>query len=176
MDDLGDEHVLVATGLGQWEDGLPPSSAVRTAHLCAAKRCPRAPDAQEEKVKRGSEDEFALAFARIENHYFVNGGFFPSDQFLLENVYRIRQIPCVIVQGRCVPPPHSHPFLPLALTRARCPNSYDVVCPMRSAWDLHRAWPEAELKVVTAGHAASEPGILSELVKATDKMRRVPLQ
>lgn len=91
--------------------------------------------------------EFAAAFARIECHYFVNGGFFePADQ-LLRNVDRIRQIPAVIVQGR-----------------------YDVVCPMISAWELHQAWPEAEFIVVPdAGHSVTEPGITDELIKATDR-------
>ena len=94
-------------------------------------------------------DEFALAFARIESHYFVNRGFFTVDDQLLRNVDKIRRIPGVIVQGR-----------------------YDVVCPLRSAWDLHRAWPEAELRVVAdAGHSAFEPGITDELVRATDKFR-----
>ena len=98
-------------------------------------------------VSRFGEDRFAEAFARIECHYFVNGGFFESDNWLLENVHRLKGVPGVIVQGR-----------------------YDVVCPMKSAWDLHRAWPEAELHVVAdAGHAASEPGILSRLVEATDR-------
>ncbi|HUR40285.1 MAG TPA: prolyl aminopeptidase [Verrucomicrobiae bacterium] len=101
----------------------------------------------EDLVRRFGEDKFAEAFARIECHYFVNGGFFESPDWLLENVGRIRKIPAVIVQGR-----------------------YDVVCPIRSAWDLHRAWPEAELQIVAdAGHAASEPGILRRLVEATDR-------
>ncbi len=101
-------------------------------------------------VARFGEDRFAEAFARIECHYFVNKGFFDSDNWLLENVHRIRHIPGVIVQGR-----------------------YDVVCPMKSAWDLHRAWPEATLHIVPdAGHAASEPGILSRLVEATDAFAR----
>jgi proline iminopeptidase len=101
----------------------------------------------EDMVKRFGEDTFAEAFARIECHYFVNGGFFDSTNWLLENVGRIRNIPGVIIQGR-----------------------YDVVCPIRSAWDLHRAWPEAELQIVPdAGHAASEPGILRRLVEATDR-------
>ncbi len=92
-------------------------------------------------------DEFALAFARIECHYFVHGGFFEDDGQLLRDVARIRDIPAVIVQGR-----------------------YDVVCPMRSAWDLHRAWPQAELIVVNdAGHSAFEPGIASALLDATDR-------
>jgi proline iminopeptidase len=91
--------------------------------------------------------EFAIAFARIEAHYFVHGGFMTSDSQLLDNVEKIRHIPTVIVQGR-----------------------YDVVCPMRSAWDLHRAWPEAELIIVDdAGHSALEPGITHELVRATER-------
>jgi proline iminopeptidase len=95
-------------------------------------------------------DEFALAAARIETHYFVNGGFFDGDDQLLRNVDKIRRIPGVIVQGR-----------------------YDVSCPLRSAWDLHRAWPEAELRIVAdAGHSAFETGITDELVRATDKFRR----
>jgi proline iminopeptidase len=96
-----------------------------------------------------SQDEFALAFARIECHYFVNNIFMPSENYLLENVQRIRHIPTVIVQGR-----------------------YDVVCPMMSAWDLHRAFPEAEFHIVPdAGHSALEKGISSALVEATDKFR-----
>jgi proline iminopeptidase len=101
-------------------------------------------------IASSAEDEFALAFARIECHYFVNGGFFEHDDQLLRNVDRVRAIPTVIVQGR-----------------------YDVVCPMRSAWDLHRAWPEADLRVVQdAGHSAFEPGILHELLGATDRFGR----
>jgi proline iminopeptidase len=100
-------------------------------------------------IASSGEDEFALAFARIECHYFVNGGFFEHDDQLLRNVDRIRHIPTTIVQGR-----------------------YDVVCPIRSAWDLHRAWPEAELRIVQdAGHSAFEPGITHELLEATDRFR-----
>ena len=100
-------------------------------------------------IQSSGEDEFALAFARIECHYFVHGGFFEHDDQLLRNVERIRNIPAVIVQGR-----------------------YDGVCPMRSAWDLHRAWPEADLRIVQdAGHSAFEPGNISELIKATDRFR-----
>lgn len=91
-------------------------------------------------------EAFALAFARIECHYFVHAGFFERDGQLLHNIPRIRHIPAVIVQGR-----------------------YDVVCPPRSAWDLHRAWPEARLRIVAdAGHAAFEPGITHALIEATD--------
>jgi proline iminopeptidase len=93
------------------------------------------------------EDQFADAFARIECHYFINKGFFDQDDQLLANVERIRQIPAVIVQGR-----------------------YDVVCPMRSAWDLHQVWPEANLIVIPdAGHSMSEPGIQKALIEATDR-------
>ncbi len=97
-------------------------------------------------IQRFGIERFAEAFARIECHYFVNGGFFDCDGWLLDNAQRIRSIPSVIVQGR-----------------------YDVVCPIRSAWDLHRAWPEAELHIIAnAGHAASEDGILKQLIAATD--------
>ena len=102
-----------------------------------------------EQIKGNAVDEFALAFARIECHYFVHGGFFEADDQLLRNASRLKDIPAVIVQGR-----------------------YDVVCPTRSAWDLHRAWPEADLRIVAdAGHSAFEPGITDELVRATDRFR-----
>jgi proline iminopeptidase len=95
------------------------------------------------------EAEFALAFARIECHYFMHNAFFDTDNYLIENVGKIRHIPTVIVQGR-----------------------YDVVCPMMSAWELHRAWPEADLHVTPdAGHSALEPGNVSALVEATDRFR-----
>ena len=100
-------------------------------------------------IASSGEDQFALAFARIECHYFVNGGFFAENDQLLRNAHRLRAIPSVIVQGR-----------------------YDVCCPMRSAWDLHRAWPEADLRIVAdAGHSAFEPGITHELISATDRFR-----
>ncbi|CAL4894326.1 unnamed protein product [Urochloa decumbens] len=102
-----------------------------------------------DNVKRGEDDKFSLAFARIENHYFVNKGFLSSDSYLLDNVDKIRHIKAFIVQGR-----------------------YDVCCPMMSAWDLHKAWPEAEFKVVPdAGHSANEVGIAAELRSATEKLR-----
>lgn len=92
---------------------------------------------------------FAEAFARIECHYFINGGFMESDGWLLDNVDRLRHIPGVIVQGR-----------------------YDMATPVISAWDLHKAWPEADFRLVPdAGHAFSEPGILHELIEATDRFR-----
>ncbi|MCB1623096.1 MAG: prolyl aminopeptidase [Pseudomonadales bacterium] len=98
-------------------------------------------------VSKFDDSGFAAAFARIECHYFVNKGFLEHDDQLLRNSSRIRHIPGVIVQGR-----------------------YDVVCPLRSAWDLHRAWPEADLRIVAAaGHSAFEPGITRELLAATDR-------
>ena len=101
-------------------------------------------------IESSAQDEFALAFARIECHYFVHGGFLEHDDQLLRNIGRIRHIPAVIVQGR-----------------------YDVVCPLRSAWDLHRAWPEADLRIVqSAGHSAFEPGNQHQLLEATDRFGR----
>ncbi len=97
------------------------------------------------------EDEFALAFARIEAHYFVHSGFLDSDDQLLRNVGCIRAIPGVIVQGR-----------------------YDVVCPMESAWTLHRAWPEADLVIIPdSGHSAFDPPNTRALVAATDRFCRL---
>jgi proline iminopeptidase len=99
------------------------------------------------------ETQFADAFARIECHYFVNKGFFETEDQLLKNCARIRHLPTVIVQGR-----------------------YDVVCPMASAWDLHRALPEAELVIVPdAGHSMTEPGIRSALIEATDRFGRLEI-
>jgi proline iminopeptidase len=98
-------------------------------------------------VAKFQEDDYAAAFARIECHYFINNGFFKTDGHLIDNVGQIRKIPAVIVQGR-----------------------YDVVCPMKSAWDLHCAWPEADLRITPdAGHSAFEPGNIHELVSATDR-------
>jgi proline iminopeptidase len=102
-----------------------------------------------EVIARSSGAEFSLARSRIECHYFVNHAFFEHDGELLANIGRIRHIPTVIVQGR-----------------------YDIVCPMASAWALHRAFPEADLRIVPdAGHSASEPGTVHELIEATDRFR-----
>ena len=92
----------------------------------------------------------ALAMARIECHYFMNDGFFNDDNQILNNIDRIRHIPCVIVQGR-----------------------YDVVCPPRTAWDLHKAWPEADYQLIPdAGHSAFDPSNAKALVAATDRFAR----
>lgn len=93
------------------------------------------------------EDTFALAFGRIECHYFVNKGFFESDDQLLAGTHLIRNIPGAIIQGR-----------------------YDVVTPMETAWALHKAWPEAAFEIVPdAGHTGTEPGITDAMIRATDR-------
>ncbi len=98
-------------------------------------------------VERFDDGHFALAFARIECHYFLNNMFFAEDAWLLHHVDRIRHIPAVIAHGR-----------------------YDTCCSISNAWTLHKAWPEAELVVVPdAGHSAGEPGLARALVAATDK-------
>ncbi|MGD9866366.1 MAG: prolyl aminopeptidase [Hyphomicrobiales bacterium] len=97
------------------------------------------------RVRRFDDPYYALAFARIECHYFINSGFFERDGQLLEDAHRLKGIPGVIVHGR-----------------------YDVVTPARNAWDLSRAWPDGDLRIVPdAGHAMTEPGIVHELVSAT---------
>lgn len=106
------------------------------------------PDPAREQAFTGQE--FALALARIEAHYFANGGFFERENQLIEGVGRLEGIPGVIVQGR-----------------------YDVVCPATTAWELSRAWPSARLEIVgDAGHSAFEPGIAHALVTATDNFLR----
>lgn len=102
---------------------------------------------ESDMVTRFGEDDFADAFARIECHYFTNKGFFSEDNYLLNNIDKIRHIPTVIVQGR-----------------------YDVVCPAESAWELHRAFPEAEFHLIAdAGHSLSEKGITDKIIEYTDK-------
>jgi proline iminopeptidase len=104
----------------------------------------RGPEARPSKF---NEIDFAIAFARIECHFFVNGGFFDSPDWLVQNAARLKDIPGWIVQGR-----------------------FDVVTPMESAWRLKSAWPNARFEVVwDAGHASTEPGIVDALVRATDQ-------
>ncbi|KQW72145.1 proline iminopeptidase [Phenylobacterium sp. Root77] len=104
----------------------------------------RGPEARPSKF---NEIDFAIAFARIECHFFANGGFFKEDNWILNNIDKIRGIPGWIVQGR-----------------------FDVVTPMDSAWRLKTAWPEANFDIVwDAGHASTEPGIVDGLVRATDQ-------
>ena len=91
----------------------------------------------------------ALSLARIESHYFMNGSFFPSENYILENVDKIRHIPTWIVQGR-----------------------YDVVCPMVSAWELHKAFPESKLIVTPdSGHSVSEKGNTAALVGIMEELK-----
>jgi proline iminopeptidase len=95
------------------------------------------------------DEHYAFAFARIENHYFVNGGWFEDGQ-LIHNAHRLKGIPGVIIQGR-----------------------YDIATPPKTAWELHKAWPEATfIMVPDAGHAVSEPGITHHLIEATDAFAR----
>lgn len=102
-----------------------------------------------ERVAEFGQERFALAFARIECHYFANGGFFREDGQLIKEAYKLAGIPGVIIQGR-----------------------YDVVTPMETAWLLHKAWPGAQFVIVhDAGHATTEPGIAHAMVEATDRFR-----
>ncbi len=97
-------------------------------------------------VVEGGTDEQYLAFARIENHYFVNGGFFERPNQLIEDAHKIVHIPTIIIHGR-----------------------YDVICPVRNAWELHAALPNSELHIIPdAGHSMAEPGITDALIAATD--------
>ncbi|PFH47956.1 hypothetical protein AMATHDRAFT_66482 [Amanita thiersii Skay4041] len=101
-----------------------------------------------EQIAHADDDKFALAFARIENHYFVNEGFMRDGQLLeKQSIDKIRNIPTIVIQGR-----------------------YDVVCPPTTAWALKRVFPELTLNIVPdAGHSAREPGIAKLLIEATDK-------
>ncbi|NYT64108.1 prolyl aminopeptidase [Alcaligenaceae bacterium] len=124
-------QLAAAQAWTQWESHtitLLPSAAHQQAHAA---------------------DDAALAFARIENHYFMNQGFMEEGQ-LLRNAHLLHGIPGVIIQGR-----------------------YDACTPAKTAWDLHNAWPQAEFHLVDdAGHAFDEPGILAKLLAATDKFSR----
>ena len=94
-----------------------------------------------------SDEKFAEAFARIECHYFMNNCWFDSDNYLIKNIDKIRNIPAVIVHGR-----------------------YDIICPVVQAWDLHKAWPEADFHIIPdAGHSIYEEGIKNKLIEYTDK-------
>lgn len=108
----------------------------------------RGPEARPSKF---NEIDFAIAFARIECHFFVNGGFFPQKDWIVANADKLANIPGWIVQGR-----------------------FDVVTPMESAWRLKTAWPGARFEVVwDAGHASTEPGIVDGLIRATEQALKV---
>jgi proline iminopeptidase len=101
-----------------------------------------------ERIRAFGADNYAIAFARIECHYFFHGGFLKSDDQLLADAHRLAAIPGIIVHGR-----------------------YDVVTPLANAWDLRRVWPQVDLRIVPdAGHAMTEPGNIHELVSATRRM------
>jgi proline iminopeptidase len=104
-----------------------------------------------EFVNYFTESNHADAVARIECHYFKNKAFFKTDNQLIEEAYKIKDIPTIIIHGR-----------------------YDVICPVKNAWDLSKALPKAELKIIpNAGHSASEPGILDALISATDQFGKL---
>jgi len=105
---------------------------------------------QDQKAMQDFEDpQRALAFARIECHYFVNSAFMPSDTYLLEKAKTIQHIPTRIVQGR-----------------------YDIVCPIQTAWELSKAMPQADLRIIQdAGHSMTEPGTMRELLRATEDFK-----
>ncbi|BCH53829.1 prolyl aminopeptidase [Agrobacterium vitis] len=102
------------------------------------------PDIQQ--IENFGEDHYAIAFARLENHFFMNRIWMEDGQ-LLRDAHKLKGIPGVIVHGR-----------------------YDMPCPLRYAWELSKLWPDADLHIVeAAGHAMSEPGILNQLIRATDR-------
>jgi proline iminopeptidase len=128
-------------------NGVERDSAARAWATWEATTSRLIPDP--EFIAEFSAPNSADAVARIEAHYFVNAGFLDHPDELLDGVDRIRHIPAVIVQGR-----------------------YDMPCPMTSAWDLHRRWPEAAFEIVPdAGHSAMEAGIADRLIEATDRFR-----
>ena len=105
------------------------------------------PDAA--NAAKHAADHFAMAFARIENHFFVHKGWLEEGQ-LIRDAHKLTGIPGTIIQGR-----------------------YDVATPAKTAWELHQAWPDAEFHLVDdAGHAFNEPGILNQLLAATDRFAR----
>jgi proline iminopeptidase len=98
-------------------------------------------------VNTFTADAFALAFARIECHYFINKGFFENDDQLIAGASKLKGLPGAIIQGR-----------------------YDVVTPADTAWALHKAWPEADFEIIPdAGHTATEPGLTDALIRATER-------
>ena len=103
----------------------------------------------QDSINRTENDVFITQFARIETHYFVNGGFFEKENQLLEDAHKIENIPTIIVQGR-----------------------YDMVCPAKSAYDMSKKLKNCELHMIPdAGHSAAEPGIIDGLVRATEKFK-----
>ncbi len=162
-------HHIFPDSFEQYESLIPPEErgdmiAAYSKRLCSADAAVRMKAAKAWSGWEGSalrllfdpalfsnftEDMKADAIARIECHYFLNRCFFKTDNWLIEQIDAIRHLPAVIIHGR-----------------------YDMICPFESAWDLHKAWPEAELHIIKdAGHAAGELGIADALVRATDKFK-----
>jgi len=103
----------------------------------------------QKNLDKAEKDDFAVPFARIECHYFVNGGFMEYDGQLIQEATKLANIPGVIVHGR-----------------------YDMVCPLKTAWDLQKVWTAAELNIIPdAGHSWKETGTLDILIRSTDKFR-----
>ena len=103
---------------------------------------------KEFSLKKATNDNFSDSFARIECHYFINN-IFLEDNYILNNITKIKDIPVSIVQGR-----------------------YDIVCPMRSAWDLKRTLPSSKLFVIdNAGHSMKEIGITNKLIELTNNLK-----
>jgi proline iminopeptidase len=141
--DLVDAYYQRLTG----DDPAARRAAARAWSMWECRVATLRPD--EGLVAHCEDASFTLAFARIECHYFVNGGFLPSPTALLDGMDALAGVPAVLVHGR-----------------------YDVIGPARNAWRLHRAWPGSELHYVDdAGHSANEPGITAALVAATDRFR-----
>ena len=110
-------------------------------------RCCPTPNTAARSAKTSSR----IAFARIENHFFVHAGWLEEGQ-LIRDAGKLKGIPGIIVHGR-----------------------YDMPCPVRYAWELHKAWPDADFHLVEgAGHAFTEPGILHRLIRATDRFAGKP--
>jgi proline iminopeptidase len=130
------------------EDPVERMRAAQAWSLWEASVCKLIPD--EAFLSEMSSDQQALPLARLENHYCRNGLFLPSPNHVLENAARLARIRTLIIQGR-----------------------YDMACPAESAWDLHCALPQSELRIVPdAGHSATEPSLMRELVRAADDFRR----
>jgi proline iminopeptidase len=103
---------------------------------------------QDQTIEEFESDTLSLGIGRLEAHYMLNSAFMDEDQ-LIKNIHKIRHLPAVIIQGR-----------------------YDVICPPISAYRLHQVWPNAKLHMIAnAGHAAMEPGIVTELVRATEQFK-----
>jgi len=125
------------------KDELARMAAAKAWSLWEARTASLLP--AKEIIHHFSDPHVALSLARIESHYFINNAFLSPNQ-LLNNIHKITNIPGIIIQGR-----------------------YDLICPMESAWELHRAWPSSEFKIIDdAGHSAGETGTGRALVQATD--------